>query len=476
MKNLIISLIIACLSLVTYTQETQSREVHISLSGDDSTGNGSDTLPYYSFLKGLQSIDSELYPNAPITVKFTDGNYVFDWLPVKQEVSRLKIGYNAAIYVLGNATPFKNPFMLTPGNPDYYNYIISGETFIPNELIGKYIIFPDGVFEPVVSNTATTLQTNPLCESAIQAYSLGVTFTCSDLDFRGFDELFSGYYNPNISGANLTFEKINFIKPGTGTVHFATKNSITFYNCNFYNSIHFEDCERNLLFQNSAVLFSDASKPGITVNSDNIILSGSIVNKLNTRGSIGIVYNPNSSYYLNTPNAFSTYVGNTTTGVQFFQGNYTLTGFSLTTDATTALSLAKNTKVDISNLYLNNCTTVAAGFSDLVNTNLSINTIYGSYTNLVSSTLVTSGLCNLSKNIHVEIPGIPTSGTATLVNGTVAIPTKAVQSTSEIQLTCKTPVGTQGFLSVGTKTAGTSFVVNSSSATDSSIIYWQIAK
>lgn len=66
-------------------------------------------------------------------------------------------------------------------------------------------------------------------------------------------------------------------------------------------------------------------------------------------------------------------------------------------------------------------------------------------------------------------------GTAVLVAGTVTVDTTAVTSSSIIMLTRQVTGGTVGELSVGTITAGTSFVINSSSATDTSTVgYWVI--
>lgn len=65
-------------------------------------------------------------------------------------------------------------------------------------------------------------------------------------------------------------------------------------------------------------------------------------------------------------------------------------------------------------------------------------------------------------------------GTATLVAGTVTVSSSLVTASSKIFLSFNTPGGTQGFLSQGTIVAGTSFVINSSSATDTSTVNWFI--
>ena len=68
----------------------------------------------------------------------------------------------------------------------------------------------------------------------------------------------------------------------------------------------------------------------------------------------------------------------------------------------------------------------------------------------------------------------PCAGIATLVAGTVTVSTTAVSASSQILATAHTVGGTQGILSVPTRTAGTSFVITSSSATDTSTVDWAL--
>lgn len=68
-------------------------------------------------------------------------------------------------------------------------------------------------------------------------------------------------------------------------------------------------------------------------------------------------------------------------------------------------------------------------------------------------------------------------GVATLVAGTVTVNTTAVTASSRIFLSVATPGGTRGFLSAPSASivAGTSFVINSDSALDTSTVnYWII--
>jgi len=65
-------------------------------------------------------------------------------------------------------------------------------------------------------------------------------------------------------------------------------------------------------------------------------------------------------------------------------------------------------------------------------------------------------------------------GQATLSSGTVTVSTTAALTGSLIYLTVSSPSGTQGFLSVGTITNATSFVINSTSVLENSVVNWWI--
>jgi hypothetical protein len=65
-------------------------------------------------------------------------------------------------------------------------------------------------------------------------------------------------------------------------------------------------------------------------------------------------------------------------------------------------------------------------------------------------------------------------GVATLVAGTVTVNTTAVAANSRIFLTINTPGGTVGAVYISARTAGTSFAITSTSATDTSTVAWLI--
>lgn len=81
-----------------------------------------------------------------------------------------------------------------------------------------------------------------------------------------------------------------------------------------------------------------------------------------------------------------------------------------------------------------------------------------------------------ARNGAGSVSAAATSGTATLAAGTVTVTTAAVAAGSKILYSRQATGGTPGHLSIGTITAGTSFVINSSSGSDTSDVYWRIAE
>lgn len=86
-----------------------------------------------------------------------------------------------------------------------------------------------------------------------------------------------------------------------------------------------------------------------------------------------------------------------------------------------------------------------------------------------SLSLVTAG-----QGLNVKEGTNARMGVATLVAGTVTVNTTAVTANSRIMLTGQNSSGTHGELTVSARTAGTSFVITSSSGTDTRQIAWII--
>lgn len=72
------------------------------------------------------------------------------------------------------------------------------------------------------------------------------------------------------------------------------------------------------------------------------------------------------------------------------------------------------------------------------------------------------------------LPGSTVTGRAVLVAGTVTVANTNVKATSDIFLDIQIPGGTPGAVRVSARTAGTSFVITSTSATDTSTVAYEI--
>ena len=85
-------------------------------------------------------------------------------------------------------------------------------------------------------------------------------------------------------------------------------------------------------------------------------------------------------------------------------------------------------------------------------------------------------ISTLGKGLQVKTGTNSKIGTAVLVAGTVTVANTSVTANSRIFLTGNTDGGTPGWLRVSAKTVGTSFVITSSSGTDTSTVAWFIVE
>ena len=118
----------------------------------------------------------------------------------------------------------------------------------------------------------------------------------------------------------------------------------------------------------------------------------------------------------------------------------------------------------------------AISFTQAMTLNASGNVLIGTTTDNASKLQVAGNLSlTTAGNKLLIATGTNASvGLSTLVGGTVTVSTTAVTSNSGIMLTCRTVGGTQGLLRISAITGGTSFVITSSSALDTSQIAWLI--
>ncbi len=85
-------------------------------------------------------------------------------------------------------------------------------------------------------------------------------------------------------------------------------------------------------------------------------------------------------------------------------------------------------------------------------------------------------ISTIGKGLQVKTGTNAKIGTAVLVGGTATVANTSVTANSRIFLTSNTDGGTPGWVRVSAKTVGTSFVITSSSGTDTSTIAWYIVE
>ena len=66
-------------------------------------------------------------------------------------------------------------------------------------------------------------------------------------------------------------------------------------------------------------------------------------------------------------------------------------------------------------------------------------------------------------------------GTATLVAGTITVANTSVTANTRVMCTVQAPGGTQGFISTS-KVNATSFTITSTSATETSVVAWELVE
>lgn len=108
--------------------------------------------------------------------------------------------------------------------------------------------------------------------------------------------------------------------------------------------------------------------------------------------------------------------------------------------------------------------------------NLKANLASPVFTGDVNSSTGNVLVSTLGKGIQVKTGTNAKIGTVTLVAGTSTVANTSVTANSRIIVVSQTDGGTPGFLRVSAKTVGTSFVIKSSSATDTSIVAWYIVE
>lgn len=494
MKKYIIAILLFLVSFASYSQTVQQR-----LGIDATSGNPAlykDTViiaPYIAnyFLNGnkiFQKFDSTARLSLSLTTTGTSGaatyNNATGIFNIPQYSGGSSYWTNSANDIYNNNTHrvFVDSIYVGKGNKNYYNY--------SNIAIGDSVL---------KSNTTGTNNVG-IGDSVLYLNTTGYNNTA--IGSRAMQQMVSGFNNTAIGNAsmgNATGGNNNFalglqaLNNNTGNYNIAIGTQVASSNTGNYN----------IFIATSPVGGTSGSyNTGIGYNA----LAGNISGSYNAM--FGLAGASNTTASRNTGMGYAALNGSPMTGGD----NSAYGSFSSTaiTSGTFNSSLGSKSLYTITSGSYNigigylsgtwllggsstfNTTgshSIFIGDSTRANADGQINQIVignnvtglGSHTAVIGDSTQTK--MGVFGNLELQMLGnkikIPTgtnssAGQATLVGGTVTVSTTAVTASSLIFLTNGGVSGTQGFLSVGTITAGTSFVINSSSGTDTSTINWII--
>lgn len=471
--------------------ETTSRTIYYSITGNDTTGNGTSLNPYRSPLRCIQDVKKNIY-NCVITISGSGTGNV----PIKTDLGTAigKItAYNSELAFVGTTiNDVLTGFTVSKTANRNFAYTLTktGLTSTADQYIGSFATTTaKTAFYPVGYNAAGTnsfeieYAHNNLTTSTNLA-SFGLTWTNPDnigsiFDFGFKSSKFSqiSFTNMNLDGG--TTQSLTFYTGGFEKLFVAVKLTARSINIGDAGpgervSIRFTQC---YLVQNSGA----GSNFILLLSDPNFFLVRTVAYAAFANQSVMSIGNckqikfNNGVYFRGAPAALWGNQGNYSLAVsqafEYRDGQYLVNPGPGTNIGWQNPSVSANCFFEFQN--------VASLFHHVPEQDfaLIIPNIYGTLpTNIISGGGFTYSLVDLSNKINIVLPGVPTSGTATLVNGTVTINTKAVHSNTLIQLSTKTVSGTPGILSVGTIVNGTSFIINSSSGTDNSSVTWQIIK
>ncbi len=159
-------------------------------------------------------------------------------------------------------------------------------------------------------------------------------------------------------------------------------------------------------------------------------------------------------------------------GLQFLPAVVTSAPLSYVT-STRALSIATATNSVAGALSAADHTTYS-GYAATISTKAPLAS--PTFTGDVNSSTGNMLISTLGKGLQIKTGVNSKIGTAVLVGGTVTVANTSVTANSRIFLAHQTDGGTPGWVRVSAKTNGTSFVITSSSNTDTSTIAWMIVE
>jgi hypothetical protein len=402
---------------IPYTEETISRTIYISTTGSDTTGDGSSGNTFASVLRAYQDVKTIINTGVTITIDVAAGTYNVDYSVIQKYYKNLVFLSNSGLIVNGKyQTIVSGLTIASSGSNTPYIYNVTGATFTTNEHAGRWLYASTTSMYPIVSNSATTINSTVGASSVNSIIENTVTFNIVNSD--GTFSLMNGYTSNNTN--TFEYNHINLSRP-SGTLTIITDHFIDFK----WLKITATGISINKICQrvNFYGAYMSCSSSGFNYGTSQCQLRRSAIIKTGTQSGVGITC-PQNSQTIGLLTDGGVYLYNWSTGLQTREGIFTAaTGnASFVFDTCiTAIVISNNT-----NLYiLNNCyiagtvTNFISNFETLVgNYHINVNSLTGTATNLVSAGALVNGYVNPLTNSSIVISSV--------INNTLTIKSSSV--------------------------------------------------
>lgn len=492
MKRIILFLIASFFFLLTYSQigemdgeitgkyvsnliskgskvTTTNTDLYVDDSGSDETGDGSASKPYatlaYAIANGFERI---VNTGIDITINIGAGTYLTDWDSVLIAFRNKVFLQGSSFIIQGETNTLYSGLTATPRSPEAYIYDITGATFTTNEVQGDFLS-TGSVHYPIARNESSYIYAN----SNISGTSIIENTTIFDLSGGG-NQIHFVLEFPATGSQTFEVRNIKFSNPGQNNQILTNGCLMEFISCNFEGSLG------STLFGQERINFAECmwfnTSNGFIDNNAETQFAWCVIAKNGSKSGYGLRKQQNYARSLR-----GLYFYNFAVAVEW--RNVDL-GFNLTNtgvvidNCTDAFELRNNSNIWFvyGTVYLEGTiTNLVDGDETLYkNVNFQCLSIVGTPTNYLSSSFNNYGYHDIENNIRVNLPGFPTSGTATLSSGTATVNTPTVTATSRIILTAQDAGTAQGSLYISARVAGTSFTITSTNGSDDRTVAWQI--
>lgn len=390
--------------------ETVSRTIYIDSSlGNDTTGNGSQSSPFASYLRAIKDIKPYVNENVAIIIDVSAGTYNVDMIDVDKYFNKIYFSRNSSFLVNGKFVTDVSGLTISASATQYI-YNVTGATFTSNQYQDYFMTNGTTDF-PIVYNDPSIIYSNVGATGCTSVIHNTTTFVLTNGNF------FLNCKEP-LNGQTFEFHNID-LQSSSGAVRFSNNSILDLFTSKItatQGSTTISSFRNN--FNSCAFVLTSS---GWTNDCPKVQFKQSSIRKSGTKTGTGLTENQN--YTIQLTASFGLYLYNWTTAIAcqagFFISNL-VNGAMVFDNNTNGISIRNATNFTIGQntpLYIKDVSTLLTNGETLFgNYIVAINSLVGTPTSYASSAISALGYTTPSKNISVNIPGITQA--VTFPNGT----------------------------------------------------------